>query len=354
MAGVGADSTGTIPDSLWRGPSVVRRSAAARYHFVPEERAIAAPFAADPTDWRLTAGPAPGVRGVVNVRDSSARSGIPERYTPPYAAVVIPITRWQAGFIRRGDSAAIVASVDLGRELPLRAAILPGMQPNARWDYGLVGFSRLDKVGAPRDTLRLVHDSAKVLPPKWSGVIAAPWDSTLIGFEALGDGLETSGGGPAKMLARVRAGISPPSQQQRQRVLMSDVFLYDMTMDAPAALDSAGLDRLLPSTVADSAAKIGLYWEQYGLRADERSTVRLEVIPLTVRRGLIGGLVRSVTRTTEVALKREWTDTASVAVARHTRLDLAGLAVGDYEIRMTVSAPGQRAISASRRITIIR
>jgi hypothetical protein len=349
----------TTESAVWTGPTVFRRSLAARYHFVPLDNAVLAPFSAVPGDWRTSGGPPIGVARLL-VPDSAAGAGIPERYTPPYAGLVIPVARMQTGLVRRADSALVVATFDLTRD-PTLATVIGAASPGAfTWSTGLVGFGRPDRNGEPRDVFTVRRDSAPTRV--WTGTVAAPWDSALVGFEVLGQitaGARVPAIASSGVLARARFSVTPPALP-RQRVQLSDLFLTARAEDSPRALgDQASLDALIPAADVDSGAVIGLYWEEYGLNANERPRVRLSLTRPGVRRGLLGEIARTVSRSGDEVMDQSWTENAVAAdrngvVPRSAKLDLRGFEPGEYDVHVRVSIGGQQDMTLHRHISINR
>jgi hypothetical protein len=345
--------------AVWTGPSVFRRSMAARYHFVPLDNAVLSPFTAVPGDWRPTGGPPIGLAPRL-VPDSTSRVGIPERYTPNYAGLVIPVARMQTGIIRRGDSALVVGAFDLSRDPWLTTVLDAGNRSAFTWSTGLIGFGRPDRNGVPQDVFEFRRDSA---PSKvWTGMVRAPWDSSLVGFEILGAavaGARVPSVASNGVLARARFSVSPPAVP-RQRVQLSDLFMTVRAEDSPRVLgDQATLDALIPAADVDSGSVIGLYWEEYGLTANDRPRVRLSLTRPGVRRGILGEIARTVARSGDEVMDQSWTESAVAAdrngvVPRSAKLDLRGFEPGEYDVHIRVSVGGQQDMTLHRHLSINR
>ncbi len=345
--------------ATWLSPSVVRRSISARFHFVPVDHALASPLAANAADWRPLGGPAVGVSRLINPDDSTTRSPIPERFTPHYAASVVPVSRWQAGFVRRGDSAMIVTAFDLSEDAALRSILGSSVGAEMTWSSGLIGFAHMmPDAGTPRDSFVTRRDDFP--HTRWTGSVAAPWDSVLLGFEALG---ERPSGSPQSalpntILVRARFGMAPPSEP-RQRVQLSDLFVFDTTGGLAVGSDGVAsvLGRLSATTRVDSGSTVGLYWENYGVVAGDKAKMHLEVVQLGIRRGRLQGLSRSLTGARDVVIDKQWNDAPSSdpgaqPSARSIAVNLKALPPGEYSLELTLSASGQKAITVTRKVTI--
>jgi hypothetical protein len=338
-------------------------STEARFHFVPEQSAIDAPLSARATDWDLTAGhygfPAPQM---LRYCDDEHWRFRPERYTPPYAAVATQLREWQVAYFRRGDSAELVGAADVSHDTLFARLLAPG-HPDARdWTAGVFAFAHVLPSGLPRDS---ASTRVSMAPrPQWRLAVRAPWDSLLFGLEVLVpqsvlvDSARSAGGA----LGRVRFGITPPTEP-KQRVQLSDVLLYDT--DGPVADHLDGPDGALPralgSTDLRTRAKVGLFWEVYGMVPGEVADVLITVVPEDIDHAVIDGIFRAIARTHEPSVTLSYqdhapasADTAVLAAGwgRGLSLDVGTLAAGSYSVHVTVRVPGQQPVSVSRAFSV--
>lgn len=249
-----------------------------------------------------------------------------ERYAPAYAATFSLLPASFAAF-RRGESTLVVGSYDVtedtlfqdpGREVALVLA-------HDEWSPPVIAR----RSGAER-----------------SGVLVAeaPWDPAWLSLELLAR--ERHAAGRARTLVPARA----PSLGA---VTLSGILLFEPGDSLPADL-SAALTRAHSGGVRPGA-RIGLYWEAYGLASGE--DVGTAVTVTAEREGWlrrVAAALRLGPRSGSIRV--EWREAAQVEQGRAARalvLDLSGLAAGRYRIAVTLSPQGRAPATVARGIAVI-
>jgi len=276
------------------------------YHFLPDVRGFDQPGNADVRAWALDP-PRPR-----------------ERYAPPYAGSVAALEH-QVAMFRRGDSCLAVAAYDIARD-----TLFAGAHPAP--DVALV-LAR-DEFSAPVIERRPVVGSSDVMVGK------STCGPVLLSFEVVA---------PARRhAARARYGVRPPGEGGA----LSDVLLFDPRDSLPTEL-AAVLPFVRGSTTVDSDARLGLFWEVYGLDpAGETVTTAVRVVPTRT------GWLRRATQSLGLARRSapvqvEWTETLRPRggiAARPLALELSGLTPGRYRIEVAVA--GRQAAVVAREITV--
>ncbi|HTR79729.1 MAG TPA: hypothetical protein VMH39_16550 [Gemmatimonadaceae bacterium] len=344
------------------------RNSRARYHFVPEAHALESPLAAREDDWAPTAGPPnafPSVDALHTAAGGSdcerqfAEPRAPERFTPTYAATVVPLPDRQVAYFRRGargDSALLVAAVDLPSGAKAAAAAGDSRRSAA---VGFFAYGRASAGGPPLDSARVI-DSVAPARGRWTTALPVAWDSALVGIELLAGGTR----GDSGFLARTRFGVAPPPEPA-QRVGLSDILIYSPDSGAPKVLSGPGgaITRALGTTTLAGVKRIGLYWEAYGLAPGESGEVELHLVADPVVLSRVQRLLRALRLGAhQTSIRIAWRDPGgdaggpdgalSANVGRATALDLGAIAPGPYHLELTFRVPGQLPVTVSRAIQI--
>lgn len=274
------------------------------WHFVPDLRALDVPAPGD----------APGA-----LDERGAR----ERYAPAWARAFTLLEPRFAAF-RRADSTLVVATWDVTGDTAFISAGYAAALALARDE-------RTPRVVAPFSGT----GGAGVL------VAAAPWAPTLASLELYAPSSKTA--------ARTRVALAPPAGP----VSLSGILLFDPTDVLPADLPDA-LARVHAGGIR-TGARIGLYWEAYGLASGEDLPTAVSVTPAhTSWLRKFAAALGLATKAGRVRL--EWHETAHPAQGRMSRalaLDLAGLAPGSYRVDVTISPPAGASVTASRTLNVV-
>jgi hypothetical protein len=277
------------------------------YHFLPEINPARGTLAQISEDrWRLR------------------RRGARERYSPPYATFAT-LTQLTSLF-RRGDSTIVVSAYDTRPD---------SMMPCGPLTAALVVSRAPDSTAAT--TVR--HDAK----PHGTLVVATTGASALASVEIIG----------GNRIDRARLPIAFADSSPR-RIHLSDLALFTPGDSLPATLD-AFLSMASASSTVERGARIGLFWEMYGLReSDAELVLRVQVVRngrSWLRRA--GERVGLVGRPGPVAFGwQEDPRTAAGVAARSIVVDLAGVDPGDYRIEVSLSGDGAP-VTAARRIRIV-
>jgi len=242
----------------------------------------------------------------------------PTRYAPEYATRVLPLPH-QVAVFPRGGRAVLVAGYALPADsLPVHPRI------------------RASAVAMPDP------DGARAVSP-WQPTAASgalmlelPWRNAVVSVEVREDS--------TGLLARQRQAVS---WDDRARV--SDLLLLAHPDARPEDLDEAA--RLARgSTDVRPGERIGVFWEMYGLPADDSVTVRVGLLgerPGWARRQLESLGIARGSRPVRLGWREE---TEGKAIApRSLAVGIPpDLQPGEYTLELTVTAPG-RSVSITRR-----
>jgi hypothetical protein len=252
----------------------------------------------------------------------------PARFTPT-AVTAIGLVRRHVSTFRRGDSTLVVAAFDAE------------------------GDTALANVRDPVPALVLLRDehTAPVIVKGVAGkrgVLTAlsPWRPALVAVEMLDSA--------SKRSARARDGLSS-RDTVRYRVDLSDLLLFR----AADSSSSFSLDGVAASALASdrivSGTRLGLFWEMYGLVANERVTATVGLLPNG------SGLLRRLAERARLAEPRspvhlQWSDAPEVLGSvggRALVLELVDIPPGRYTVELTVTVDGQPAMRAASAVEIV-
>ncbi|MEP6690630.1 MAG: hypothetical protein ABJD07_05700 [Gemmatimonadaceae bacterium] len=229
-----------LTSSTLGGPpsNVIEHETAPAFPFLPASRAIANPFAADASDWRLD--------------DEAPHS----RYGPSYARTFAALP-YSILLFKRGDSAVVVAAYDFSRDTALRRAAS---------DTGLSAALAITRdAAAPPEVSRDVKREGT------RGIVVAhtAWSPFLASVEVLSR--------DRRAVARGRAGVRlPPGDGV---TLSGLALLRDSLPDTPTLESAIGAMRTSDRVRRDE--RLGLYWEVYGLDRDTSdAAVSVTVTPV--------------------------------------------------------------------------
>jgi hypothetical protein len=236
-----------------------------------------------------------------------------ERYAPPYATTFETLAPDFAVF-PRPDSTVLVVAFDLTRD-----TLWLGAPPE------LVAVLAADERTAPV----VARDERST--PRGVLVAAAPWPASLAGFEVTRE---------PHRAGRARVALAP---RDSGSVRLSDPLVFD-PLDPVDSLPQQ-LDLVLPFVHGPArvapGARIGLYWEAYGLVPNEPIETAVEVTPL--KTGLLrrlGGWIGLGKRPHTSLAWREVARPQRGIVGRAVALDVQSLEPGPYRVAVTVRARG--------------
>ena len=263
------------------------------------------------------------IAGAWSIQPPEPRS----EYAPAYA-VFDSVTDHQLALFRRGDSAVVVAAVDIDR---------PG-----GWGTGPVEvalFVADDMKRGPSDSaVALTLDDKAVLD-----VTIA--DSVLLSLELFSPG--------SKRARRARYGIGPLAKP-RTVLDVSDILLLDEPNSLPSTLAIA-LPHTRGSLRVSSGERIALYWELYGLQPQgERLTMSLTL----TKKGM--SLLKAVSdwigiTSEDQPLSLSWEEAVGpldLATPRALALELPHLRRGVYVLQLKVEAFGREPVTVSRELAV--
>lgn len=238
---------------------------------------------------------------------------------------------FQDAWFRRGDSARLIVAAELP---PIRTA--EGLRPVSTNMNGVLWLQ--SDYNKP-----YLHASASGASQVLFDLMAEP-KRILASIES------KHAAGP---LGRVRFG-SGPQEMPEQRVTLSDVLLFESGAALPSSLEE-GATRARSNTTLQAGAATGLFWEIYGLRANENLHMSILVVPQRGREPVrLGGAARQ-TATDVVVIS--WDESGAVGApieVRAVNLNLGALRRGTYTISVSVSVPGQDVVESVRTIEIVR
>jgi hypothetical protein len=276
------------------------------YAFLPRDRAVRDPTNARAADWRIA-----WERGN-------------ELYEPAYAR--FHEIDQQVAFFIRGDSVVLLAATDLrGSPLthhgPLRAgAVLARSETD-------VPHVVLDDATRERYVFRA----------------RLPRERHLLSIEVLGDSL----------VGRTRFGVGPPAPGAG-RISLSDLLLFDFDPELDSRLDAVA-GRMLGTQRVALNDGVGVFWEVYGLGADEDLRVWIAAQPRNP------GLLRRLGQTLRIVgtpqrtrfTWQEATDAEDVH-GRSLRLDFSQLDPGTHTLEVRVETHDGHSAIARREIVVVQ
>jgi hypothetical protein len=246
----------------------------------------------------------------------------PERYAPVRANRLTDLDP-QIAVFRRGDSSRVVVAFDVSRRPP--------------FDTSTVSAAL---VLAPDETTSVV---ASARSPR--GALSTTIDARphVLSLEILTDS--------TRHAAWHRGGVWQPPLRSGE-VEVSDILLFQ-----PAASEVSDLGDAISSALPGNEltrAKVGAYWEIYGLAAgDSALPVSLQLIPVgrnTLRR--IGESIGLATRATPINIRWSESPATGAISSRSVVLDLSLIPRGRYELRVEVKPSKKPAASSSRTVEI--
>jgi hypothetical protein len=375
--GFGHDhNTATVfahPPSDWR-PSRARGPVADLYStseyrrdrqpFVPSWRAVQAPFSAEPDDWELT-----DPRPRSEVLAAGAFRGLGVSYTR---------------FYNVGDSLRVFEGgwwpVEHARAHPYVAQLPAGQFGLFRRDSGaMLAFSTSLDAGSlrrPAGSVLAATAVASSHPERfdtigtWRGLAGR----VLAGRAALSespavvsveiDAVDSLSAG------RVRLGVQPRpalhTMEPGTYDVSAPVFLTVPDDDGATPLDwDRLLDRMLPAHAIERGARLGVYWESYGLSLHDTVDVAVWVQRFTPQSALTRlGIALNLIGDLNAPLEVRWREPAIVAarhpvaidqvpvIARYAVIDVTGLAAGDYWLTVAIGPPDRPSVQSRRGFTI--
>lgn len=248
-------------------------------------------------------------------------------YAPSFADGFLALDR-QVALFRRGDSALVAASWEIPRDSLADTTLVE------------VAFVLGSADGETSSTTTYTRRGGRGSAIGRSG--SAPEIASL---EVVAPS--------ARRVARARAAVSPTAGAGGD-IRISDVLVLEGTDDPPASLEAA-LPLARPSLRLPAGSQTGLFWEVYA--AD--TVTRRALVTLTLRRGKVG-LGRRIAerlgfRDRMTGLRLQWEERLAGAVLpRSIVLDLARIEPGAYTMELTVAPVGERAVTATRKIEIVR
>ena len=298
---------------------------------------IGAPLGSDGAvgfDPKLTLAFGPDVRAVDDVSTVGDETyhltdpRAPARFSPPSVTAVGTVRRHVATF-RRGDSTLVVAAFDAESDTAIAAAHDP-----------VPALVLLRDEHTPSVVVRGATGKHGVL------TATSPWRPRLIAVEMLDSATRRS--------ARSRDGLAE-RDTVRYRVELSDLLLFGPT-DSSAAFSLDGVAAMaLASDRLVSGARLGLFWEMYGLEANERVTATVGLVPREA------GLFRRLAERARLATPRspvhlQWSDAPDVRGSvggRALVLDLGDIPTGRYTVELSVNVDGQPAMHAASPVEVV-
>lgn len=279
------------------------------FHFLPTVRFDAPLVAFGDTVWKLD--------------QENPREG----YSPRYASSFVSIQPQLARF-RRGDSTLVVAAFDVTGD--------------TIWKYIAV---RPALIIAPNDTTRFLIARFDSTPRRSALWATAPSREALAGVELMSlDG---------KIEGRWRGALQPLTADTSRRGI-SDLLVFDATDSLASSIEGA-IETAYGNNIIAQNRKLGVYWESYGEGvSDSAQTVSLTLTPLAP--SVVTRVLRSLgvgKKLTPVDVRWRSAEPGATVQPRSVRLDLSQVAVGRYELRVTIG-DGAASHSSSRSVVIER
>ena len=282
--------------------AVSGHEATPNYHFVP-------------ASWRVDSLP--------SITFDLEQQRSPERYSSLFAGRLKELSP-QIAVFRRGDSAEVVAAYDVTKDRDLDSAGVASSLVLAT-----------DEVSTPT--------IVSTVGPR--GAISARVDGRpqLLSLELVRSDTRHAG------WKRTAVWLPP---KPAGSIALSDILIFE-----PGAADVSDLPHALPLAIGGnttSRAKLGVYWEVYGLaRAD--SALPMSLTLTRVNQGPLERLGEAIGVKPRIEpLSITWRENPSVGSisTRSVILDLSLIPRGSYELRVEAAPSGQAAASTTRTIEI--
>lgn len=247
---------------------------------------------------------------------------------PIHGTIALGGMAHRLALFRRGDSTLAIAAYDAHADTALRGV-----------DSAAAAFTLVRDEHTPAIVARAVRATRGVI------MAMAPWRPSLVAVE-----LRDSSSGRE---ARARIGV-PSGDTTAGRIELSDLLLFSADTDLATALDSVVSRALIDGRIA-SGARLGIFWEMYGLDPGERVTASVGLVPDEA------GFFRRAAERAHLAEPRtpvhlRWEDTPEVTGSvggRILTIGLDGVAEGTYTVELTLSVPGQPTRRAESRVQIV-
>ena len=255
--------------------------------------------------------------------DPTARARFPIRRTRTLGGM-----EHRLALFRRGDSTLAIAAYDASADTAMRGV------DSADAAFALLRDERTAPVIA-----RAVRGTRGII------TAMAPWRPALVAVE-----LRDSA---SQRAARARVGV-PAGDTASGRVALSDLLLFTADAELATALDSV-VSRAIVDGRIPTGARLGIFWEMYGLDLGERVTASVGLIPDE------SGFFRRAAERAHLAEPKSpvhlrWEDTPEVRGSVGGRvlvLALDGVAEGNYTVELTLTVAGQPTRRASSRVQIV-
>jgi hypothetical protein len=312
-----------------------------RFHTVPEWSAIVDPFHSVARAWSIAA-----------PRDRRGRvdeDWWPQEHYARNNGPLLSIPDQQTGVFRRGSQVLLAVASDISH-----VGLERGMARNV--NAALVVTPAPDTMDITKKTLALDSMAA------WHMMIAPR--PAIVSIEA-----RTTW--PQSPTARTRFGIVPPpplsAMGQGEIAISEPVLIRPPASDErPASDPDIALNRMLGSTRITDLQRVGVYWETYGIAANDSVDVAVKIdrlgTPSMLRR--LGNALHVADRvdgSATVSWKEPQPAAATTTIpgpvpiqGRNVTIDLSRLVPDKYSVTVIISRGGGQIASASREFEIVK
>ena len=346
------------PTNAVRGSYATFEYSTGRVHTIPSAAALSDPLDASSENWTITDPHAPvppysydddaDTRALVALSQKIGRWWPAEHFAPH--APIVQLPGGQVAMLRRESGIVLASAVDLD----------PALLDRASGDRVTASLVITDR---PNEIVTVARGAGTV-----GGVLvlrgSIPSQRTLMALEF------PAGGSDGPAAGRTRFGIAPPAtlaELPSRAVAVSDPVILVAPQDGsdlPTDFDQA-MARMAGSTRLPPRARMGVYWETYGLAPADSAEIAVWIERFTPQ-GVLRrfGIALELATDLNTPVVQSWTESQIgrgaftlpgrvPVVGRTIILDTSRLAPGAYWLDVVIRRPGSEPARGRRSFTVV-